>query len=113
MDVSTTLEAGLIEEIVRRIRAVAEPDRIILFGSAAGDQMTSDSDIDLLILEAKSADARTESVRLRRALRGLGYPIDVIVMSTERFEESKDVIGGIAYPANRQGRVIYEGPRRR
>ena len=39
---------------------------------------------------------------------GLGYPFDIIVMAVERFEESKDVIGGIAYPANKYGKVIYE-----
>lgn len=40
----------LIQEIVRRIRGVSEPDRIILFGSAASGQMNRDSDIDLLVL---------------------------------------------------------------
>ena len=29
-------------------------------------------------------------------------------MPTERFEESKDVIGGLAYPARKYGKVIYE-----
>jgi len=39
---------------------------------------------------------------------GLGYPFDVIVISTEWFEEGRDIIGGIAYPANKDGKVIYE-----
>jgi hypothetical protein len=29
-------------------------------------------------------------------------------MRTERFERTKLFIGGIAYPANKYGRVIYE-----
>jgi len=33
---------------------------------------------------------------------------DIFIMSTERFEESKNVIGGIAFPANKYGQVIYE-----
>lgn len=41
-------------------------------------------------------------------MRGLGYPFDIIVMTVERFEESKDIIGGIAYPANKYGKVIYD-----
>ena len=69
--------------------------------------MTRDSDIDLLIVTADPGDLRKESIRLRRLLSGLGYPVDVIVISTEWFEESKNVIGGIAYPANKYGRVIY------
>ena len=39
---------------------------------------------------------------------GLGFPFDIIVISTEWFEASKGVVGGIAYPANKYGRVIYE-----
>jgi predicted nucleotidyltransferase len=34
----------LVSEIVRRILEVAEPQRIILFGSATTGQMTKDSD---------------------------------------------------------------------
>jgi uncharacterized protein len=51
---------------------------------------------------------RTESVRIRRALGDIGYPVDVIVMATGRFEETKRVIGGIAYPAHKYGQVLYE-----
>jgi hypothetical protein len=29
-------------------------------------------------------------------------------MAPERFEETKYVIGGLAYPANKYGKVIYE-----
>jgi len=47
-------------------------------------------------------------VFISQAVRGLGYPFDIIVMTVERFEESKDIIGGIAYPANKYGKVIYD-----
>ena len=43
-----------------------------------------------------------------RALGDIGYPVDVIVMATELFEETKGVIGGVAYPAHKYGRVRYE-----
>ena len=102
------IDESLLSEILRRILSVAAPDRIILFGSAAAGEMTRDSDIDLLIVEADPGDQREESVRLRGALSGLGYPFDVFVISTEWFEESKEVIGGIAYPANKYGKVVYE-----
>lgn len=102
------IDKALVDEIVRRIVRAAKPERIILFGSAATGKMTGDSDIDVLILETEPGDVRAEGVRLGDALRGLGFGLDAIVMSTERFEESKGVIGGIAYPANKYGIVIYE-----
>lgn len=101
------IDQSVIDGIVRRVLGVAKPDRIILFGSAAAGTMTRDSDIDLLVLEEAPESARKEGDRIRQALRGMGHPFDVIVMPTVRFEESKDVIGGIAFPANKYGKVIY------
>jgi hypothetical protein len=34
--------------------------------------------------------------------------VDVILIASERFEATKNVIGGIAYPAHKYGRVLYE-----
>ena len=102
-----SIDQKLINEIVNRVRAVVQAERVILFGSAVSGEMTGDSDIDILVLESTRGSTREKSVSLNRALRGLGYPFDIIVMATERFEESKDVIGGIAYPANKYGKVIY------
>lgn len=102
------LDQKLIEEIIGRILAVTPAERIIIFGSAATGKMTRESDIDLLVLKSAPGNHRQESVRVRRALSGLGYPFDIMVMATERFEESKGVIGGLAFPANKYGKVIYE-----
>lgn len=102
------MDEEITAEIVRRILGETEPNRIILFGSAAVGKVTRESDIDLLIIEPSPFNTREISVRLREALRGMGHAFDVIVMESDRFEESKEVIGGIAYPANKYGRVIYE-----
>ncbi len=98
----------LLDTIIDRLNTVVSPARVIVFGSVAAGTATQDSDIDLLVLLDDVDDARLESVRLRRALRGVGVPLDVVVMRTDRFEETKHVVGGIAYPANKYGRVIYE-----
>jgi predicted nucleotidyltransferase len=102
------VDERLIQEIVRRVLTVSEPERIILFGSAATGQMSRDSDIDLLVVERSPRNTREETVRIGDSLRGLGFPFDVFVIATERFEESKHLFGGIAYPAHKYGRVVYE-----
>jgi predicted nucleotidyltransferase len=101
------IDDALIDEIVRRVLSVTRPDRIILFGSAATGEMTRDSDIDLLVLESGPKNRRRESVEIGDALRGMGFGSDVLVISTEWFEASKNVVGGITYPANKYGKVIY------
>ncbi len=102
------IDDTMTQEIVGRVVGVTAPERIILFGSAAAGEMTGDSDVDLLVVVPHASNAREESVRIGNALRGLGFPFDVIVMAAERFEETKNVIGGVAYPVNKYGKVIYE-----
>jgi predicted nucleotidyltransferase len=58
----------VLSEVVRRVLAVAKPDRIILFGSAATGQMTKDSDIDLLIVERAAKSRHEESVAITDAI---------------------------------------------
>ena len=103
-----TVDETLLAEVVRRVLTVARPERIILFGSAATGHMTEDSDLDLLVVESEPANTRDRSVRIRRALGDVRYPVDVILMSSARYEETKNLIGGIAYPARKYGRVLYE-----
>lgn len=98
----------LMQEIDSRILNIANPRRIILFGSAATGTMTSDSDIDLLVIEDDFPSERQESIRLRMALRDIGIPVDIFTMTSARFDETKNVFGGLAYPAHKYGKVIYE-----
>ena len=102
------IDESLIKEVVSRILQVARPRRVILFGSAATGTMTSDSDLDLLVIQDDFANEREESIRLRSSLGNIGLPVDVFAMTSNRFEETKDVIGGLAYPANKYGRIVYE-----
>jgi predicted nucleotidyltransferase len=100
------VDETLAREIVRRVLTVARPDRIILFGSAATGQMTKDSDIDLLIVEPAPRNRHEESVAIADAIGDVDFPVDVKIIASERFEATKNIIGGIAYPAHKYGRVL-------
>jgi len=102
------VDESVLDEVVRRVLAVSKPDRIILFGSAAAGQMTRDSDVDLLIVERAAENRHRESVAITDAIGDVRYPVDVKIISTERFEATKDIIGGIAYPAHKYGRLLYQ-----
>ena len=102
------IDEQIVREIVQRILSVTKPDKIILFGSAATGDMSRDSDIDLLIVEPDIHDQRGEYVLIRKALWDIDYPFDIVFISTDWFEQSKDVVGGIAHPASKYGKVVYE-----
>ena len=96
----------MLQEIIRRVVKVAKPEKIILFGSAARDEMGPDSDVDLLVI--KACDHRRNTARkIRRALFGIGVPIDIIVAKPQDIERYKDSIGLIYRPALREGKVLY------
>ena len=82
--------------------------RIILYGSRARGTALPESDFDLLVVAAEPVSKREEIQRLRRAVHDLPYPVDVWVMGEIEFEETKNVIGGLAYPAHKYGVVLYE-----
>jgi len=102
------VDESLLGEIVRRVLSVARPDRIILFGSAATGEMTKDSDIDLLVVAPAPKNRHEERLKIADAIGDIEYPVDVILIAPERFEATKDIIGGIAYPAHKYGKVLYE-----
>jgi predicted nucleotidyltransferase len=100
------VDPGTLQEIVRRIVEVAQPDRIILFGSAARGEMGPDSDVDLLVVKAVSHRGRlTEDIYMN--LFGIRVPVDVVVVTPEDIERQRDKIGSIIGPALRDGREVY------
>lgn len=99
---------GLLEEITCRILATTTPERIILFGSHARGDASPDSDLDLLVIVKGVTHPRQESTRIRRALRGLLVPIDVIVATPEQIGRYRDTSGLIYGPALREGKVLYD-----
>ena len=67
------LDQNTLDDIIQRVVEVAQPQRIILFGSAARGTITRHSDVDLLIVkEGGDADLRARIYEnpIRRARRG-------------------------------------------
>jgi predicted nucleotidyltransferase len=105
---STTLDQSLIDEIVRRILSVAQPDRIILFGSHARGDARGGSDIDLLVVYPEVASPDEEMMRLRRELVPLGRSVDVLVVDASIFNKWSEAPGTTLYWAKREGEVLYD-----
>jgi predicted nucleotidyltransferase len=85
-----------------------EPIRIILFGSYARGDATSDSDIDLLIVLPHVANKRTAAIEIRRALADLPVSKDIIVTTPDEIARRGDLVGDVLRPALREGKVVYE-----
>jgi predicted nucleotidyltransferase len=97
-----------IEEVTRRIIATVQPQRILLFGSAARDQMNMDSDLDFLVIVRGPAHRRALVQEIYRNLHGILTPVDVVVVTEQDVRRHGKAIGSILRPALREGKVIYE-----
>ena len=104
---ATSFDQRALDEIIRRVVEVAQPEKIILFGSAARGNMTPHSDIDLLVVK-EGADALDLMRRIYGNLHGVGAAVDAIVVSPQDLERYKNSHALIIKPALRDGRVVYE-----
>ena len=98
-----------LPEVVSGIVTKVDPVRIILFGSAAHDEMGPNSDLDLLVVldELKPWETPRLMGEIRFAIRA-PMAIDVFVTDLEECERRKDVVGSLHYWPLREGEVIYE-----
>lgn len=102
-------EDALIDEIGRRLAgATPARTRVVLFGSHARGENGARSDVDVLVIEPTVDDPMQESVRLRRALRGLGVPIDVLVVARGEADRRSVVRGTVVERALREGRTLID-----
>ena len=101
------VDQSILNEIVKRVLTVVSPDKIILYGSAATGTMTRGSDIDLLIVGPPVPNRHDTIMTIGDAIGDVNFAVDVSLIATGRFEATKNVIGGIAFPANKYGKVLY------
>lgn len=98
-----------VPEAVDDIVRVADPVRVILFGSVAKGEEGPDSDLDfLVVLDELDRDDRIQLMGEIRFAIAAPVPIDVFVTDPDECERRKDVIGSLHYWPLREGVVVYE-----
>jgi len=96
-----------IEAAVRILSEATHSARIVLFGSYARGDAGADSDLDFLVIEPRVEDRAREMVRLRRLLRPLRIPADILVYSSEEVARWGDQPGTALYWALREGKDVH------
>jgi len=95
------------QRMVDRIVESIHPQLVIVFGSLARGDCGPASDIDLLVVTPFTGSRRNEVLRILTLLARFDEPKDVIVLTPEEFEQTRDLVGTVAYPAVREGRVLH------
>ncbi len=100
------VDRDTLRETVRRIVEVAEPERIVMFGSAARGEMGPHSDIDLLVIKA-GAHRRHLAEDIHERMVGVGQAVDVVVATPDDIDRYGNSPALIYRPALRDGTVVY------
>jgi uncharacterized protein len=101
------LTPDLLNEIVRRILAIGNPLKIVMFGSRARGDSSPVSDLDLLIMEESSLPRWRRALPYVRALADVFPAIEVMVWTPEEAQEWSEVPAAFITTALHEGKTIY------
>lgn len=98
----------LLADMVRRLVAAYQPERVYLFGSRARGDAGPDSDYDLLIIVPDSAPPERQRSRLAyEVLWEVGTAGDVVVMTQGYFDWMLEAAASLPATVAREGQVLY------
>jgi uncharacterized protein len=101
-------DAPALFELLRRLVAAYDPERVILFGSVARGEAGPDSDYDLMIIVPDDAAPERRRSRLAyQATRGTGTAADVLVWPKSSFERRARVVASLPATVVREGKLLY------
>jgi len=102
-----TIPQEVLKKIIQRIVEVAQPEKIILCGSAARGTMGRHSDVDLLVVKSGEFDQSRLVGDIYMRLHGVGQAVDVLVVTPEQVEQYRNTHCLIIAPALREGKEVY------
>lgn len=98
-----------VQAAIRRIVEASHPVSIILFGSYVRGQLGPHSDLDILVVVGNDVvNCRREGVRIRKALRGISMPFDILVVRNKDLSELSATPGLIYASVLKDGKIVYE-----
>ena len=100
--------ASLLDDVIACIVEVADPEKIILFGSAARGEAGPHSDLDLLVVKSGEFHRGRLVESIYMNLIGVGQAVDVIIVTPEEVERYRNSHALVVAPALKEGHVLYD-----
>ena len=96
-----------IAELATRIVDAASPNRVILFGSAARNQLGPDSDLDVLVVMPDGIHRGHTTENIYRKLWGFGIAKDIVVVTESDVRQRADDPFTVVGVALSEGREVF------
>ena len=101
------VEMRKIRELTSQIARAFNPDKIILFGSHAYGQASSDSDVDILVVLPFEGKPVRKAIEIRNKVNAV-VPLDLIVRTPEQVAERLAQNDWFMREIVERGRTLYE-----
>lgn len=103
-----TIQPGLLETAVERLKSEFQPEQIWLFGSHAWGTPTDNSDVDFMVIVSQSDEPPIRRAqRAHRCLRGLRMPKDILVETRSEVDRVKELKTSLENAILNRGRRLY------
>lgn len=106
----TPQRARLVDQVVETIAGGFDPERIILFGSAANGEWPPGSDLDLLVVMHTDLPRHRRAVPIKLLFSPYPCAMDILVYTPAEVERWTGTTNHIITEALQTGRVVYERP---
>ena len=105
-------EAAIPPDVIGSVVSVivrnCDPERIILFGSAATGRTRRGSDLDLLVVMDSTLPRHKRAAPIRLLFSPYPCPMDILVYTPAEFGRWRGTTNHIVTEALDQGKVVYE-----
>lgn len=102
-----TLSPAILQEIIARVVAASDPEKIVLFGSAARGEMGPNSDVDLLVIKGGKFHRGRVTRAIYRNLYGVDAAVDIVVVTSQDVARYRHAACLVIAPALDEGKVVY------
>ena len=99
---------NLVDQVIKRIAGEFDPEKIIIFGSAAKGEANDHSDLDILVVMDTDLSYYKRAPEVRRKLLGIPLAMDIFVTTPEEFRMYKDDGRYFISDIVKTGKTVYE-----
>jgi len=99
---------GLVDKVIKKIAGEFDPERIIIFGSAARGDAVDRSDLYILVVMDTELPYYRRAPEVRRRLLGIPLAMDILVTTPEEFSACKDDDRSFIKNIIETGKTVYE-----
>ncbi len=98
----------LVNTLLREVLPLSGIEEVRLFGSAARNEMTEASDLDLIFIfsDVESAKSASKQVHQKRK-ESAAWPTDIICIDRVAYDE-RSKVGGVFMIAKEEGKTVFK-----